>query len=273
MSYVGIFELEEADNYEIAPLAESGCGVTGLINCLLGVNIINMNELYINTNGDQKGLHEEKIQWSNCILRRRNNSGSLSEYLKSRSVAGCSGEDLIESMNILFNDNPTLKLKKNQLSNSEFVPYHQIKNSNAELVDFLKAKLNQKCGIVATLNLQLFGNDAWHHQMIYGVDVDSRNIYCMNPIDVYPENVMVQLLSTPSVLLIKREDVLSRLDILENGEVDFSFINSFDASWDIFDLESQISNMVESPSVRYLSIPAIYVGGLAIFYFNENVFI
>lgn len=67
---------------------------------------------------------------------------------------------------------------------------------------------------ILTLNLQLGAEgdipDAWHHQMVYGVS--PRGVYLCNPVECVPEGVVWTRLVTPSVLLIRSRDIVSRFD-------------------------------------------------------------
>jgi hypothetical protein len=67
---------------------------------------------------------------------------------------------------------------------------------------------------IATLNLQngiAPGNpvpDAWHHQMIFGVG--PRGVYLTNPVECVSEAALWPQLCSPSVLMVRRSDVLAR---------------------------------------------------------------
>jgi hypothetical protein len=67
---------------------------------------------------------------------------------------------------------------------------------------------------IATLNLQngvAPGNpvpDAWHHQMVFGVG--PRGIYLTNPVECVSEVALWPHLCSPSVLMVRRNDVLAR---------------------------------------------------------------
>lgn len=67
---------------------------------------------------------------------------------------------------------------------------------------------------IATLNLQngiAPGNpvpDAWHHQMVFGVG--PRGVYLTNPVECVSEAALWPQLCSPSVLMVRRSDVLAR---------------------------------------------------------------
>ena len=52
--------------------------------------------------------------------------------------------------------------------------------------------------------------DAWHHQMVFGVG--PKGIYLTNPIECVPEAALWPQLTSPSELLIRRGEILSRWD-------------------------------------------------------------
>lgn len=72
--------------------------------------------------------------------------------------------------------------------------------------------LNRQRGIVTSHTLV---PDSWHHQMMYGVAynplrTECAQIYLTNPLSQYSMDVLRPQLISPSTLMIKRADVLSR---------------------------------------------------------------
>lgn len=65
---------------------------------------------------------------------------------------------------------------------------------------------------ILTLNLQVGCDgeipDAWHHQMVFGVS--PRGVYLCNPVECVPETILWPRLTSPSVLLVRTRDILSR---------------------------------------------------------------
>jgi hypothetical protein len=253
--YHGLFGTEDAPRYEVPQVLTSGCGVTSLLNVLVALNIAEQHVL-------------QSLDTSMCTLRKRANDAALPQYLESRSVAGCTGQDLVDSMGMLLSNN------RHMLGNVEvegkFWSMADITESHASLTSFITDYLQSGCCLVATLNLQLFGNDAWHHQMIYGIttsdDASRAMVHMMNPLDAYPVHVVQKLISTPSVLLIRREDInLRHARVTE----DSSIYNT--PLWREFDVQGQIEMVMQSDNdaavegPRYVIIPANYVGGIAVF--------
>lgn len=74
---------------------------------------------------------------------------------------------------------------------------------------------------ILTLNLQRVDAspslvpDSWHHQMVYGVSYnplrpECAQIYLTNPLSISSLESLVPQLISPSSLMIKRADILSR---------------------------------------------------------------
>jgi hypothetical protein len=78
--------------------------------------------------------------------------------------------------------------------------------SVTNIFDFLEPEFKTGSIIVATLNL-----------VVYGCNREQGLVYCMNPLDPYNIDLFEGFLSTQSVLLIRKEDVLKRLQI-EGGD-------------------------------------------------------
>jgi hypothetical protein len=96
------------------------------------------------------------------------------------------------------------------------------------IFDFLEPEFKTGSIIVATLNL-----------VVYGCNREQGLVYCMNPLDPYNIDLFEGFLSTQSVLLIRKEDVLKRLQI-EGG--DYSILRksygktiTFQNKWRLFD--------------------------------------
>jgi hypothetical protein len=252
--FTGIFPREAAADNEISQLLPSGCGVTALVNVCTALNAIDKSDMHL-------------LDTTACILRKRANEAPLPQYLQSRSVAGCTGEDLVQSMELLVASNSKML---NRRITGKFWTTHDIETSvyGPSISAFLRGLIQEGCCAVATLNLQLFGNDAWHHQMVYGVESDENSddsrIHMMNPVCCYPESVAQKLISTPSVLLVRREDIISRLDwpVLDDSIYDSEL-------WRPFDVREQIHAVTQSLETgggpSHVVIPANYVGGIAVF--------
>ena len=255
--YCGFYEnVHDASLHEVSQIINSGCGVTAVLNSLVALKISSIKDIAI-------------IDISSGIVRFRDNDAPLVSYLQSRSVAGCTGAELILSMtNLLLNNNYLLRESQHVVG-----IFYTLKEfaKQSSLIEEIKIRLNNSEVLIATLNLQLLGNDAWHHQMIYAVDTNLRLIYCMNPVGAYPEDLFLAMLSTESVLLIRREDILSRF--LRPGS-NWSELQS--GRWSQLEVSKQIESLWNESegggqSVSHIVIPANYIGGIVSFRINEHI--
>jgi hypothetical protein len=253
--FVGIWSHAEAAKNEVSQISSSGCGATAILNCLVYFNYISISEI-------------SQVDVSSSILRKRQNDSNLPKYLVSRSDAGCSGEELVLSLKQVVEANKDKQFTSltqaaaTKPIKGEFVPSKTITAESPSLLDFVADNINKGNVCIATYNLQLFGNDAWHHQMIYGVDTDQRTIHCMNPIESYPEQVADACISTDSVLLVRKEDIVSRAARPVEAE-DWELIGG--ESWQRMRVRQQIDSMIAGDNSTHIIIPAVYVGGITVF--------
>jgi hypothetical protein len=270
-SLVAIWSHEEAATRQVQQLTTSGCGVTAVVQCisyLLGTTLNEtpqkeMSDCSTNSSDNSSPVSDDSNQLqfkvpsldaivSGSVLRLRKNDAPLPQYLASRAVAGCTGAELVES---IANVCPTL-------ISGEFVPSSLLPvdgrgqgSGNLGLIEWIAAQLKENKALVATFNLQLLGNDAWHHQFIYGVDFATRSIYCTNPVEAYAEPDFAAFISTPSVLLVRRSDILSRID---RPGGDISVYGQHD--WLRLKVQQQIERMKSDSEMAYVVIPAAYIG-------------
>lgn len=256
----GLLSHEEAAKLEITQLGTSACGATALLNVLLALKVINKEQC-------------TSLDWSMCTLRKRDYEASLPQYLASRSVAGCTGQDLVDSMYRLTAANKLAPLK------GEFVSFESLGRSSNGFIDFLSTCIGEGKAVVATLNLQVVGNDAWHHQLVYGVSLvsaddnnnssNSEGVYCLNPQCKYPADLFESFLSTESVLLIRREDVMERVNRpIAGNELSECEVYEDRERWKELQVKQQIDRMIAADSDNcspFIVIPANYVPGFAVF--------
>ncbi len=324
-TYVGYCTPTEAHNKHVPQLSSSGCGATAVVNSLLLLGAIDKDSL-------------RKVDHSCCILRTRANEAPLPQYLKSRYNAGCTGEELVESMRKLLVKNRSILAPgvANEIE-SEFVSFRDIllyeeerqkqlgngglrggnrghsgsrsavsNNSDKTstttttddsdndiqggmskseqqhlLAEYLSSRFQEHWLAIATMNLQVIGNDAWHHQIVYGLDRSAGDsgpsasaagnnsgglLYLLNPYETCTLSEVVDYMSTESVLLIKQEDVLSRVKRIG---ADLS-IYEIDL-WRPYHVAEQVAEMVaaagtdEGGNFPFVIIPAAYVPGFAFF--------
>ena len=179
-----IWTHHEACLKQITQVGPSACGATAVLNVLHALRFP------IPT--------LERVQ--ECVnTKLRANSSPLSEYLLSRSQAGCTHRDLIAGL---------YRLSDKRIYSRFFAMYPE---RLVNLQSWLGYWIKNGAVPIATLNLQKCEGsipDSWHHQMIFGVGPEG--IYLTNPLEcVDPEQLWPQL-SSESVLLIRTEDVISR---------------------------------------------------------------
>ncbi len=250
----GILTEAEACRVEVTQLGTSACGATSLVNVLLCLRVIQPHLCSI-------------LNWNMCIVRSRDIAAPLPQYLASRSIAGCTGQELVQSISMLTSANNLPPIA------GQFIPFNTILAKGISLIDYLCELFKNGHAVVGCFNLQVLGNDAWHHQAIYAVNTATRMILCMNPICEYPEDLVVQFLSTDSHLFVRGEDVLARIDRPGGDDSVYDQVR-----WKQYRVREQVQAMANSSvpdsngdlcdiaaAAKYVVIPANYVGGLAVF--------
>jgi len=209
----------------------SNCGQTSVITSLMALKI----------NEDPCG---------EVTVRARNyGTRSLTAYLKSRALAGCTGADLVTGAASLSGGQAEAKFFATGTEPPE------------GLVDFLADFISAGAAPVVTINTQLDGADYWHHQAVLGVRRGSRTITLANPVETVSEAEVARLLGSASVMLVMASDVLQRcpppaeeIELLRAPQ------------WAKFDVVGQVEKLMkmtahDSHSHR-IAIPASYVPGV-----------
>lgn len=139
---------------------------------------------------------------------------------------------------------------------------------------------------ILTMNMQVCGDgtagcvaDAWHHQAVYGVD-DSDIVHLTNGDRIIPRWAIEAMLTAPSVLLVKTQDVLRWYT---DGE-DLNAVNK-DGRWRLNQVVQQVQAVVaqrnsgvtvteasemhvmsrgSSKPITHISIPACYTAGITV---------
>lgn len=143
----------------------------------------------------------EKVKES-VATRLRAETTPIPQYLLSRSFAGVTHVDLIRGLHESSNGSLYARF------------FHMYPERNFSLSRWLSYWMKKGAVPIATLNLQngvAPGNpvpDAWHHQMVFGVS--SRGIFLTNPLECVHEGALLLELCSPSVLKVKRNDIISR---------------------------------------------------------------
>ncbi|XP_033212345.1 uncharacterized protein LOC117169944 [Belonocnema kinseyi] len=194
--------------------------------------------------------------------RVREPGAALPRYLKSRSLAGATHRDIERGIHLATNGAAVTKF-------FAFYPERKVSLSH-----WLHYWITRGAVPIATLNLQHCGEgcnipDAWHHQMIFGVG--PAGIYMTNPLQCFPEQVLWHQLASPSVLLIRRTDILSHW----NPSTDLTPLMSFDHRWRKLNVLGQVVNMIRetmgernqsavTTGASHVRIPASYQAGITL---------
>ena len=247
-----IWSEKEAYKNQANQLGVSACGATSLVNVFVAMNI-----------------HREINEVLNSVnTQLRRGESELPDYLLSRSKAGCTHLELIEGA----------KLASGGRVVGRFFPMY---NRSFDICVWLATWIARGCVPVATLNPQraaVFPGcsvaDAWHHQMIWGVA--GKEVFLSNPLEVVTEDHLIPQLDSPSDILVRREDVLSRFT--ENTDLSPLMgdkVQGFHDKWCEYNVLGQtISMLRENSSVQdaenltvtsHLRIPASYTSGITLF--------
>jgi len=246
----------------------SSCGAVALVNVMIAL------ELDINLQ-----LVAESVN-----TRSRRQTAPLPQYLLSRSEAGCTHADLISGVTSVARDRVRAR----------FLPLYQRQFQLAQLLsNWISAGLVP----VLTLNVQKGPvcpdgqiQDSWHHQMVWGVQ--GQQIFLANPMDVVSEASLTEQLDSPSELLIRRADIVSRFQ----SSLDLMQINRLGSRWRDMNVLGQVVNIIreersvmkeEAASVMiesamtmssvdmvtltsHINIPASYTAGVTLFCLTSN---
>lgn len=252
---VMIWSESEACKRQVSQIGTSACGATSLINVLLALN------------------HPFSVDEVSASIktRLRAEGSSLPRYIFSRSNAGATHEDLMEAMNSVSQGTICSRF------------FHLFPRRKLSLCSWLSKWVEKGAVPVLTLNPQrgaLPGQtipDAWHHQMVFGVG--PKGIYCTNPLECVSESTAMEQLSSPSVLLVRRKDIVTRFD----DSCDLAeFTTHNDDIWDNFNVLGQVVNVLREHQnflgdpqsqlelTQHIKIPAAYKSGVTLFMKTTN---
>ena len=176
--------VEEMEKINSSQIGQSACGPTSVLNVL-------------------STLDYSPIPSPQSLLKffparlRDYETKSLSKYLYSRAVAGTIHEEIIDSIQ---------KITNNSIIGKFFI-INQYENKE-KFGQWLSQCFKNKIALIFTENLFLIGNDAWHHQMAFGIKDDE--IYMTNPMDLIPTSKMISYLTTGPWMIIPKEHVIKR---------------------------------------------------------------
>ncbi|XP_057318012.1 uncharacterized protein LOC130663009 [Microplitis mediator] len=244
---VMLWNEQEAAAKQVTQIATSACGATSAINALLALDVPFSPEVLV------KGVS----------TRLREPGTPLPRYLLSRSRAGATHKDLIRGISLATNGAVITKF-------FSFYPERAISLSH-----WLHYWISRGAVPIATLNLQNCSKeskipDAWHHQMIFGVS--QAGIYFTNPLECLPEQLVWHQLVSPSVLLVRRDDVLAHW----NPSTDLTPLQNMDHRWRRLNVLGQVVNIIRESSgqrpqpttgtfsATHIRIPASYQSGITL---------
>ncbi|XP_005094694.1 uncharacterized protein LOC101850074 isoform X2 [Aplysia californica] len=246
---VMIWNEYEAYVMQFKQIAVSACGQTAVLNVLKALNI-----------------PCEKASVCKIIKTSlRKEDACIPEYLFSRACAGTTAEELMAGVE--------------QLSQGEVGGrfFHFWPPRKVKLLQWLAYWMNRGAIPMATLNLQQGPHslwqvpDSWHHQMVYGVS--PQGLYLTNPLEIVSERSAMRQLCSDSVLMVRRQDVISRFR--ESADLR-KLLSHSDPRWRTMNVLGQVVNVLREfnlptvPGYRlqvtsHVSIPASYKAGITLF--------
>ena len=238
--------LEEMEKINTSQIGQSACGPTSVLNVL--------SSLDYNPIPNPQSL----LQFFPARLRDYETK-SISKYLYSRAVAGTIHEEIIDTIE---------KITNNEIIGKFFI-INQYENKD-KLAEWISQCFKNKIALIFTENLFLEGNDAWHHQMAYGIKNDK--IYMTNPMNLIPVSQMISFLTTGPWMIIPREHVVERdLDEEDIKELQKERWENFNVLRRVIQLKSgMISKFNGRKCYDDLMIPYGGIAGISAFCRKDN---
>lgn len=244
----------QATARQVTQIGISACGATAIINVLLALDF---------------PYTVDEVQ-ANVCTRLRAETARVVGYLLSRSVAGATHQDLIDGVTHITKGEVKARF------------FHMFPKRSFQLSRWLAEWISKGGVPVATLNLQVgvargqTVPDAWHHQMIFGVG--PQGIYLTNPLECVSDCLLADQLSSDSVLMVRRGDVVQRWG---RGDKLVDLIKHDDTRWREMNVLGQVLGVLKEeaapPVVQgrrhltsHVSIPAAYKSGVTIFMRADN---
>lgn len=237
---------KEMDKLNVEQIGTSACGPTSVLNVLASLDYSPLP------------TPENLLKFFPARLRDYKTK-SLYKYLYSRAVAGTIHEEIINTIE---------KISNNSIVGKFFI-IKQYENKT-KFADWLKECFKNKISLVFTENLFLEGNDAWHHQMGFGIKDD--NIYLTNPFQKMPINQMLSYLTAGPWMIIPAEHVRER-DITGEGIKELS-----DERWNCFNVLNRAYNIKKGNTYKFMGntvydglvIPYGGIAGISAFCKKDN---
>ena len=237
---------DEMEQINVSQIGQSACGPTSVINVLISL--------------DFKPIPSPKELLKFFPARLRDyETKSLSKYLYSRVVAGTIHEEIIDTVE---------KISEQSIIGKFFI-IKEYENKN-KLEEWLKECFKNKIALIFTENLFIEGNDAWHHQMAYGIENDK--IYLTNPMNKISVSRMISFLTAGQWMIIPKDHVMERdikkEDIIELREERWNRFNVLNRASIIKNF--QIYSSFGKTSYDGLTIPYGGIAGISAFVRKDN---
>jgi hypothetical protein len=182
---------EEMEKINVSQIGQSACGPTSVLNILAALDFTPLP------------TPENLLKYFPARLRDYKTK-SISKYLYSRAVAGTIHEEIIDT---------TEKISENKIIGKFFI-IKEYENKE-KFAEWIKECFKNKIALVFTENLFIEGNDAWHHQIGYGIKDDE--LYLTNFLEKKPISQMISFLTAGQWMIIPKEHIFSRN--LEEGDI------------------------------------------------------
>ncbi|XP_028158132.1 uncharacterized protein LOC114351214 isoform X2 [Ostrinia furnacalis] len=240
-----VWSEREACERQVTQIGTSACGATAVVNVFIALGV---------------PVNVEKINTA-VGTRLRANTAPLPRYLLSRAVAGCTAADLVTG----------IQRASDGLVTARFFPTYP--ERAVSLSHWLADWISLGAVPIVTLNLQVGCEgeipDAWHHQMVFGVSAEG--VYLCNPVECVPESTLWPRLTSPSVLLVRTRDVLSRF----TASTDLSPLMFVpDRRFHTFNVLGQVANVIREwrstgwsehgTRTRHVRLPCAYTAGVTL---------
>ena len=237
---------EEMYSIKTSQIGKSACGPTSVLNVLSSLDIPNLPN------------PSELLKFFPARLRDYD-TPSIAKYLYSRAVAGTIHQEIIDTIEKITN--------KAVIGKFFIIEPYIDKNKFAE---WLIKVFEKKLSTVFTENLFIEGNDAWHHQMGYGIK--DNYIYLTNPMNKIPVYQMIQYLTVGQWMIIPNEHIKKR----EITKDDIEELKK--EKWDCFNVLDRIANIKMRDKITCfgqsaydgLTIPYGGIAGISLFCKIDN---
>ncbi len=238
---------EEMKEIASSQIGKSACGPTAVLNILSILNYSNIPK------------KEELLNLFPARIRNYK-TNNLREYLLSRIKAGTIHSEIIDCIE---------KISNKEIIGKFFV-FNQYTNIT-KFEEFLFECFSKNIAMMFTENLFILGNDAWHHQASYGIDLKNHLIYLTNPIETVPSYQVFNWITTGQWMIIPKDHLKNKI-VTQEDQIEFltEKWNSFSILQQLYYLSKENDNKMDSFTEGYsryqdLTIPYGGIGGISMF--------